>query len=130
MCNHSAVDAPDAQGGEYLFRYALTTHGSDWSANMAHRFGWGFMSPIRTYVVSGRQLGVWPKPSHSFLELTPTNIYPAAFNETEDGLGVILRLHGGAGLNAEAVVRFDLPGRGEREIWTCDTREKNLGSVE
>ena len=130
MHNHWVVDVPIAQGGEYLFRYALTTHGSDWSYNDAHHFGWSVLSPLRVFVVEGSQEGKWQESARCFLKVSPENVYLAGFKTAEDGLGVILRLYEGAGLATRAVVDFDLPGRRVKTAALCDGRERVLSPLE
>ena len=125
MYNHWVVDVPIAQGGDYLFRYSLTTHGPDWTYNTAHHFGWSFMSPLRAYVVEGAQEGKWSQPARSFLEITPENVYLAGFKTAEDGDGVILRLYEGAGLETPAVINFSLPEKKLQSAIACDGRERN-----
>ncbi len=125
MGNHWVVDVPIAQGGNYLFRYSLSTHGSEWTYNDAHHFGWSFMSPLRTYVVEGAQAGPWTEPSRGFLEIRPENVYVAGFKTAEDGDGAILRLYEGAGLATKAAVKFNLPGRAVQAAIACDGRERN-----
>jgi len=83
------------------------------------------MSPLRTYVVEGTQQGSWSEPSRSFVEIVPENVYLAGFKTAEDGDGVILRLHEGAGLATKGAVKFNLPGRQLRAAIACDGRERN-----
>ena len=120
MSNHTTVDAPVAQGGDYLFRYAMTTHGAEWTQNAAHQFGWSFMSPLSTYLSSSRREGEWKEPSRCFVEINPENVYLAGFKEAGNREGVILRLYEGAGLYTDARVAFHLPGRTVRAAWACD----------
>ena len=129
MSNHWNMDIAMAQGGDYLFRYAVTTHGPDWTYNEAHHFGWGFRSPLRVFVLEDNATGSWPEPSRSFVQLHPENVYLVAFKSAEDGDGVILRLYEGAGLNSEAVVSFNLPGRRLSAAWLCDGKEQNISSL-
>ena len=106
MHNHWVVDVPIAQGGDYVFRYSLATHGSDWTYNDAHHFGWSTLSPLRVYTVAATQQGKWGETARSFLEVHPANVYVAGFKTAEDGKGVILRLYEGAGLATNAVNQF------------------------
>jgi hypothetical protein len=129
MHNHWVVDVPIAQGGDYLFRYSLMTHGSDWTYNDAHHFGWGNLSPLRVYAVEAAQEGKWQEAARSFLEVEPKNVYVAGFKTAEDGKGVILRLYEGAGLAASAVLNFKLPGVSLEAAALCDGRERILSSI-
>jgi len=125
MANHNTVDAPVAQGGDYLFRYAMTTHGAEWTQNAAHQFGWSFMSPLHTHLSTGRRQAEFKAPSRGFVEISPANVYLPGFKPAADHDGVILRLYEGAGLATDARVIFNLPGRGVRAAWACDARELN-----
>jgi alpha-mannosidase len=129
MHNHWVVDVPIAQGGDYLFRYSVLTHGAEWTLNDAHHFGWSFMSPLRAYAIQTAQPGQWSEPARSFVEIIPENVYMAGFKTAEDGDGVILRLYEGAGLATEAAVKFDMPGHTLSSAENCDGREKNLSSL-
>ena len=129
MHNHWVVDVPIAQGGDYLFRYSLMTHGSDWTYNDAHHFGWGDLSPLRVYVVEAAQEGKWREAARSFLEVEPKNVYVAGFKTAEDGKGVILRLYEGAGLKTSAAINFKLPGVSLKAAALCDGRERILSSL-
>jgi alpha-mannosidase len=126
MHNHWVVDVPIAQGGDYLFRYSLMTHGSDWRYSDAHHFGWSNLSPLRVFIIDGAQGGKWPESARSFLEVNPENVYVAGFKTAEDGKGVILRLYEGAGLATNAVINFKLPGVNLRSAALCDGRERIL----
>lgn len=129
MHNHWVVDVPIAQGGDYLFRYAVTTHGPEWTYNTAHHFGWGFMSPLQVFVTERAQAGHWSEPARSFLEISPANVYLAGFKVAEDGDGAILRLYEGCGLSSTATLHFDLPGHTVKSAVACDGREKNLSAL-
>jgi len=123
------VDVPIAQGGDYMFRYSLLTHGSDWSYNDAHHFGWSVLSPLRAYVVESAQEGKWSEAARGFLEVEPENVYVAGFKTAEDSKGVILRLYEGAGLATNAAINFKLPGKSLKTAAQCDGREHILSPL-
>jgi hypothetical protein len=129
MQNHWDTNTAWAQEGDYLFRYAVSTHGADWTWNDAHHFGWGFMSPLRAFVVEGVRQGEWPESSRGFVEIEPENVYLSGFKVAEDGDGVILRLHEGAQLETTATVRLLFPSRTLSAVIQCDGREQNGDSV-
>jgi len=130
MQNHLMTNSPWAQEGDYLFRYAVSTHGPEWTWNDAHHFGWGFMSPLRALVVEGPRQGEWPESSHGFVEIEPENVYLSGFKVAEDGDGVILRLHEGAQLETRATVHLLFPGRTPSAMIRCDGREQNGEAAE
>jgi len=129
MGNHWVVDVPIAQGGDYVFRYSLATHGSDWSYNDAHHFGWSALSPLHVYTIEAAQEGKWRDAARSFLEVSPENVYVAGFKTAEDGKGVILRLYEGAGLATSAAINFQLPGVSLKTAALCDGRERILSPL-
>jgi hypothetical protein len=129
MHNHWVVDVPIAQGGDYVFRYSLATHGSDWTYNDAHHFGWSALSPLRVHAVEGAQEGKWRDAARSFLDVQPENVYVAGFKTAEDGKGVILRLYEGAGLATNALINFHLPGVNLKTAARCDGRERMLSPL-
>jgi alpha-mannosidase len=130
MSNHWTVDVPVAQGGNYLFRYAVSTHGPDWTYNQAHHFGWSFMSPLRAYVAGNPQSGQWSEPARSFLQIIPENVFLAGMKAAEDGDGTILRLYEGAGLETHATISLRLPGNSVAAALACDARERNLSTLQ
>jgi hypothetical protein len=129
MQNHLMTNSPWAQEGDYLFRYAIATHGARWTWNDAHYFGWGFMSPLCGLVVEGAREGKWPDSSWGFVEIEPENVYLSGLKLAEDGDGVILRLREGAELQTTATVRLCLPGRTPSAVFQCDGREQNVDAV-
>jgi hypothetical protein len=129
MQNHLIANTPWSQEGDYLFRYAVSTHGPDWTWNDVHHFGWGFMSPLRAFVVEGARQGEWPESSRAFVEIEPENVYLSGFKVAEDGEGVILRLHEGARLETTATIRLLFPNRIPSAVIQCDGREQNGDSV-
>ena len=112
-----------------MFRYSLATHGSDWTYNDAHHFGWSTLSPLRVHTIEGAQEGKWREAARSFLEVQPENVYVAGFKTAEDGKGVILRLYEGAGLATNAVLNFNLPGVSLKAAMLCDGRERVLSPL-
>jgi hypothetical protein len=129
MQNHLMTNTAWAQEGDYLFRYAVSTHGAEWTWNDAHHFGWGFMSPLRAFVVEGARQGEWPESSRGFVEIEPENVYLSGFKVAEDGDGVILRLHEGAQLETTATTHLLFPSRTLSAVIQCDGREQNGDSV-
>lgn len=129
MQNHLMVNTPWAQEGDYLFRYAVSTHGPAWTWNDAHHFGWGFMSPLRALLVEGARQGGWPESARAFIEIEPENVFLSGFKVAEDGDGVILRLYEGAQLETTAAVRLLLPRRSVSAVIRCDAREQSGDSV-
>jgi hypothetical protein len=126
MHNYWHTNNPIAQGGDFVFRYSLTSQGPDWPAEKAKQFGWGVMSGMTALDGTGggsKSAGV----QGSFAGMAPDNAAITAIKRADDGQGVILRVAEIAGLETRAVVSLSLPGRKIGEAVFCDGRETGIG---
>jgi alpha-mannosidase len=76
--------------GEFVVRYAFTSHAGDWRSGQAHQFGWGVANPPLPVWMHGPQSGTLPTSS-SFCQIDAPNVSLLTFKPAEDGDGYILR---------------------------------------
>jgi alpha-mannosidase len=118
MNNHWTVNAPIVQGGEFQFRYAITS-----SLGLAEgkQFGWDALAPMTATELQPAG-GDWPETG-SFLRIDPPNVALVAWKQAADGDGFVLRLAETAGLDCQAQLTPAIPGRRVRKVLLCDARE-------
>jgi hypothetical protein len=120
-----------AQGGKFVFRYALTSSRS-FDPQALSRLGWEELRPVETnYVMSQDKVGNPQRPlpaeGASFLEIDSPNIVLVNWKLAEDGQGTILRLAEVGGRETTAAMRFLRSS--PRAAQLCNAVEDNLNSL-
>ena len=110
MNNYWDTNYRAAQGGEFVFRYALTST-RDFDPQALARLGWDAMRPVELdYVVGQDKVGNPERPlpaeGASFLEIDQPNLVLVNWKLAEDGQGTILRLYETMGRETTAAVKF------------------------
>jgi hypothetical protein len=110
MNNYWHTNYRAGQGGDFVFRYALTSS-AQWDGGALTRMGFEEMRPAELdYVVSQDKAGdpdrPLPKEGTSFLESTGNDVALITWKAAEDGKGSILRLQETAGQATETDIRF------------------------
>ncbi len=131
MNNYWHTNYRAGQGGEFTFRYALTS-GPQLDGRALTRLALEEMRPAELdHVVSQDKAGnpVRPLPAEGegFLETSAENVALVTWKRAEDGKGTILRLRETGGKPAETVVRF--PHSNIASAQLCSGVEDNLRSV-
>jgi len=132
MNNYWHTNYRAGQGGEFTFRYVLTS-GSDFDPASLSRLGWESMeAPTVDLVINQDKAGnpdqPLPDEGTSFLSIDNPNIVLVTWKLAEDGKGTILRLKEIAGEEEQAVVR--LP-RGEvRSASLCNSVEDGVKQLD
>ncbi len=111
--------------GEHVIEYALLPHADDWTAGEASRAGAAFNTPLvaLSCLFQAGDLPTWA----SFVEIAQPNVQLAAFKQSEDGAGLILRLVEMDGQDTTAQVALS-PLLGEMsEAVEVDTMERGGG---
>jgi alpha-mannosidase len=96
------------QGGDFTFRYSLTTHAGGLDPVTAARFGWEAANPLRTVVLPRGQKGTLQGPLVSFCAVSADNAILLALKQAEDGDGWIARLWETGGRTGPVELRFPL----------------------
>ncbi|MHB0875243.1 MAG: glycoside hydrolase family 38 N-terminal domain-containing protein [Anaerolineae bacterium] len=122
MNNYWTTNFKERQGGDFTFRFSLTSHGPDWDRARAARFGWGYCTDLQTAVLPAGQSGPLPAAA-SFLSVDSANVMAIALKGAEDGDGLVVRLVETAGRATTA--RLTLPGMAVREARRCSIVERD-----
>ena len=128
MNNYWHTNYPPEQGGNFTFRYVLTSQDHLDPAGLT-RIGWESMEPAELdYVLSQDKLGdpgrPLPAEGTSFLEIDAPNIVLVDWKLAEDGKGTILRLEETAGKSTEATIQLPHALIGSAAL--CSSAEDNL----
>jgi alpha-mannosidase len=127
MNNYWETNWPAGQGGDYTFRYAVTS-GRKLNPGVLSRFGWEAMSPIELNEIKAQDKAVIsPRPldpsQSSFLRVDPPNVIVVTWKLAEDGQGTILRLVETNGTSG--MVKIETPILNFRNAWICNAMERN-----
>jgi alpha-mannosidase len=119
------------QGGEFTFRYAMTS-GPTLSPGDLARFGRAAMTPLETdEVIDQDKVGNPPSPmepvSTSFLQVDGSGVVVENWKAAEDGNGSVLRLLETSGTESKAVLRF--PFFHLQRAWLCTAMEEDLKDI-
>lgn len=108
-----------SQGGEMVFRFALTSM-KKYDPAAASRFGQSarISLPAVVCVASSGAAGSAPG---SFCSASPSNVMVQAVKQAESGQGIIVRLREVSGSKVEAQLK--LGPRGFKEAWSCNLVE-------
>ncbi len=110
MNNYWDTNYRAAQGGDFTFRYTMTSEAS-FDPSSLTRLGWESVRPVEVdYVVGQDKVGNPPRPlpaeGASFLEVNQPNVVLVDWKISEDGRGTILRLQETAGRAGSAALKF------------------------
>jgi alpha-mannosidase len=103
MDNNFRTNFQASQVGDMLFRYALTTHGPDWTDADSAEFGWGVSTPLEPVCIRGPQAGIL-EPGASFCRIEGAKTLLLALKAAEDGDGLVIRLAETKGERATATL--------------------------
>ncbi len=127
MSNYWETNWPAGQGGDFTFRYAVTS-GHNLSPGALSRVGWEEMSPIEVDEIKQQDKAITvPRPldasESSFLKVDQPNVVLVTWKRAEDGEGTILRFLETDGKPAN--VRVDIPILNLEKAWRANAMEKN-----
>lgn len=123
MNNYWGTNFPAWQGGEYTFRYAITS-ASQFDPPTLTRFALNHLTPLeRDDVQASTNVSVLPPQQASLLEISNPDVTLLTWKGAEDGDGTILRLQESAGKAAEIIVNS--PYLNFDRAWRCNLLEDN-----
>jgi hypothetical protein len=127
MSNYWETNWPAGQGGDYTFRYAVTS-GRNLSAGTLSRLGWEEMSPIEVNEIKSQDKAINPpRPldsrESSFLQVDQPNVVLVTWKRAEDDQGTILRFVEVDG--QRGTVGVNVPILDLQSGWICNAMEKN-----
>jgi alpha-mannosidase len=126
MNNYWWTNYRAAQGGDFTFRYVLTS-GPSLSPQSLGRVGWSEMTPLEMDEITSNDRAVQtvePLPGKgSFLNVSSPDVVLVAWKRAQDGDGTILRFLEVAGENG--VVSVQVPSLSLQGAWLCNAMEQN-----
>lgn len=128
MNNYWDTNYRASQGGQFLFRYVLTSNGAlrPWELS---RMGWEYLRPAEANLIMSQEKmsnpeRPLPAGGASFLESDQPNIVLINWKRAENGKGMILRLYETAGKETTTSLRFPLTR--VRQASRCTAVEDDL----
>lgn len=127
MSNYWETNWPAGQGGDYTFRYAVTS-GPILSPGALSRLGWEEMSPIEVDEIKTQDKAIAPprpldSAQGSFLQVDQPNAVLVTWKRAEDDQGTILRFVEVDG--KPGTVNVQVPILNLDSGWICNAVEKN-----
>lgn len=131
MNNYYFTNWPAAQGGDFTFRYVVTS-GPDMSPDSLSRMAREESTPLETDEITSQDKAV-PRPEplpadqSSFLQADRSNVVLVTWKLAEDGDGMVLRFLEIAGEDGAVNVR--IPLFDVASAWYCTAMEENRGAL-
>jgi alpha-mannosidase len=126
MNNYWGTNFPAWQGGDFTFRYAITS-GAGFDPAAATRFAWNALTPLERDDLSASQDGsTLPEQQASVLEIDP-EVTLLTWKPAEDGDGSILRIQESAGKSSSVNVRSKFLSF--EKSWLCNLLEDNQSEL-
>ena len=128
MNNYWGTNFPAWQGGDFTFRYAITSH-SQFDPRSLTRFALNALTPLeRDDVPASQDASPLPNREASLLEITNPGVTLLTWKRAEDGDGTVLRLQEVAGEPSEVNIRSRYL-RFE-QAWLCDLLEEKQAEIQ
>jgi hypothetical protein len=123
MNNYWGTNFPAWQGGDFTFRYAITSN-AQFNPPSLTRFGLEALTPLERDDVPGTQaFSSLPNQEASLLEVDNPGVTLLTWKRAEDGDGTILRLQDTAGEQANILIRSAFLKF--EQAWLCNLLEDN-----
>ena len=127
MNNYWGTNFPAWQGGDFIFRYAITSD-AHFDPTSLNRFGWNAITPLeRDDVTASTGRTVLPNQQTSLLEISNPKINLLTWKQAEDGDGSILRLQDASGEASQ----FSITSKylNIAQAWSCNLLEENQSQL-
>lgn len=127
MNNYWGTNFPAWQGGDFTFRYAITSD-AQLDPPALTRFGLEALTPLERDDVSGTQdSSSFPNRGASLLEIDNPGVTLLTWKRAEDGDGTILRLQDTTGIASD--VKIHSPFLRFERAWLCNLLEDNGAEI-
>jgi alpha-mannosidase len=127
MNDYWGTNFPAWQGGDFTFRYAITSN-AQFNAPAMTRFGLEALTPIERDDVPGSQdSSLLPNQAASLVEIENPGVALLTWKRAEDGDGTILRLQDTAGEASN--IRIHSPFLAFERAWLCSLLEDNQAEI-
>jgi len=128
MNNYWGTNFPAWQGGDFTFRYAITSD-EQFKPESLTRFGVEALTPLEPDDLSASQdASRLPNREASLLEIANPGVSLLTWKRAEDGDGTILRLQETAGESSEISIHSQYLTFGR--AWLCNLLEENQSEIE
>ncbi|MGA7633464.1 MAG: glycosyl hydrolase-related protein, partial [Terriglobales bacterium] len=127
MNNYWGTNFPAWQGGDFTFRYAITSD-SQFNPQSLTRFGLEALTPLEhDDLAASEDATAPPNREASLLEVANRGVTLLTWKRAEDGDGTILRLQDAMGKASE--VRIHSQYLTFEHAWLCDLLEENQSEI-
>ncbi|MFZ3340481.1 MAG: polysaccharide lyase family protein [Terriglobales bacterium] len=127
MNNYWGTNFPAWQGGDFTFRYAITSN-AQFDAPSLTRFGLEALTPLERDDASGtHDSSSLPSTSASLVEIESPGVTLLTWKRAEDGDGTILRLQDTAGEASN--IKIHSPFLKFERAWLCNLLEDNQAEI-
>jgi alpha-mannosidase len=126
MNNYWWTNYKAGQGGDFVFRYALTSHAKSDTAQSAH-FGAEVAAPLLATVPAAASTGPLTDAASSLLEVAEPNVVLFGLPQSETGDGVVLHLRETAG--QQTVAHIKIGALGVHSATLCNLIETPQGPL-
>ena len=127
MNNYWGTNFPAWQGGDFTFRYAISS-GAKFDPAAAARFGWNALTPLeRDDVSASHDESPLPAGQTSLLEISDPAVTLLTWKAAEDGDGSILRIQESAGQPSDVHIKSNLLSF--EKSWLCNVLEDNQSEL-
>ena len=131
MNNYYFTNWPAAQGGDFTFRYVVTS-GPDMSPDSLSRLGREATTPLEIDEITSQDKAVprsapLPADQSSFLQTDRSNVVLVTWKQAEDGDGMILRFLEISG--EEGAVNVRVPLLNVEAAWKCNAMEQKASAL-
>jgi alpha-mannosidase len=127
MNNYWGTNFPAWQGGDFTFRYAITSN-AQFNAPSLTRFGLEALTPLERDDVPGTQdSSLLPNQGASLLEVGNPGVTLLTWKRAEDGDGTVLRLQDTAGKASN--IRIHSPFLTFKSAWLSNLLEDNQTEI-
>ncbi|HEY3929088.1 MAG TPA: polysaccharide lyase family protein [Candidatus Koribacter sp.] len=127
MNNYWGTNFPAWQGGDFTFRYAITSAAAFDPAAL-NQFGWNALTPFEgDDVAASTEATTLPPTQAGLLSISDRNINLLSWKPAEDGNGTILRLQEAAGQPAQFTISSDYLRI--EHAWSCNLLEENQAEL-
>jgi len=127
MNNYWGTNFPAWQGGDYTFRYAITSTSKFDPASLT-RFGLNALTPLERDDISGStENTTLPDGEASLLAIDDPGVTLLTWKHAEDGDGSILRLQQSSGKSSDVTIRS--PYIKLQKAWLCSALEDNRAEI-
>jgi alpha-mannosidase len=121
MNNYWGTNFPAWQGGDFVFRYAITND-AKFDPPALTRFGWNALTSLEhDDIGASTDPSLLPQAQASLIDIEAPNVTLLTWKEAEDSAGTILRVQETSGIVSNVAIRSKFLSI--QQAWLCDALE-------